>query len=196
MDEAVPEARGEPTRAPADRTASRMVEVWDLPLRLWHWLLAGFVLVAWFTPNVHDGLHRFAGYTVIGLLAFRLVWGVYGSRYSRFRMVRARLRAAPRYLLNLRRGITGRYIGLNPAGTLMLVALLLTLAISTISGAMAVTVTFFGIWWVEDTHAYSSDIVMVLVVLHVAGVVLMGTLQRENLIRAMFTGRKRIRHHP
>jgi cytochrome b len=173
-----------------------MVDVWDLPLRLWHWALAICVLIAWFTPTVYDGLHRFAGYTVIGLLAFRLIWGVYGSRYSRFRMVRARLRAAPRYLLNLRRGITGRYIGLNPAGTVMLVALLLTLAISATSGAMAVTVTFFGFWWVEDTHAYSSDIVMVLVVLHVAGVVLMAILQRENLIRAMITGRKRIRHHP
>ncbi|OAF02328.1 hydrogenase [Bradyrhizobium centrolobii] len=195
MEEAVPEARGASTGSPADRTVSRMVTVWDLPLRLWHWLLAGFVVLAWFTPNVYDGLHRFAGYTVIGLLAFRLVWGFFGSRYARFRMVGVRLRAAPRYLLNLRRGMTGRYIGLNPAGTLMLVALLLTLAVSAISGAMAVTVTFFGIWWVEDTHTYSSDVVIVLVVLHVAGVVLMGILQRENLVRAMITGRKRIRSH-
>lgn len=191
----MPEERGEPRRAPADRTVSRTVEVWDLPLRLWHWVLAVCVLVAWFTPTVYDGLHRIVGYTVIGLLAFRLVWGFWGSRYSRFRMVGVRLRAAPGYLLNLRRGITGRYIGLNPAGTLMLVALLLSLAVSVISGAMSVTVTFFGVWWIEDTHAYSSDAVIVLVVLHVVGVVLMGLLQRENLIRAMITGRKRIRHH-
>ncbi|MDH2350163.1 cytochrome b/b6 domain-containing protein [Bradyrhizobium sp. SSUT18] len=195
MKEAVPEARGEPTRAPADRTASRQVEVWDLPLRLWHWVLAVCVLVAWFTPTVYDGLHRIVGYTVIALLALRLVWGFWGSRYSRFRMVGVRLRAAPSYLLNLRRGITGRYIGLNPAGTLMLVALLASLAVSTISGAMSVTVTFFGVWWIEDTHAYASDAVIVLVVLHVVGVVLMGLLQRENLIRAMITGRKRIRNH-
>lgn len=59
---------------------------------------------------------------------------------------------------------------------------------------MAVTVTFFGVWWVEDTHAYSSDAVIVLVVLHVAGVILMSILQRENLVSAMFTGRKRIRN--
>jgi cytochrome b len=195
MDEAEPDARGEPTRAPADRTASRTVAVWDLPLRLWHWVLAACVLVAWFTPTVYDGLHRIVGYAVIGLLAFRLIWGFVGSRYSRFRMVGVRLRAAPRYLLNLRRGITGRYIGLNPAGTLMLVALLLSLAISVITGAMSVTVTFFGVWWIEDTHAYASDAAIVLVVLHVLGVVLMGLLQRENLIRAMITGRKRIRGH-
>lgn len=195
IEEAVPEARGASDRTPADRTAPRTIAVWDLPLRLWHWALAICVLAAWFTPTVYDRLHRIVGYTVLGLLAFRLVWGFLGSRYSRFRMVGVRLRAAPGYLWNLRRGMTGRYIGLNPAGTLMLVALLASLAVSTITGAMSVTVTFFGVWWVEDTHHYSSDAVIVLVVLHVVGVVLMGILQRENLIRAMITGRKRIRTH-
>nr|GAJ32058.1 cytochrome b [Bradyrhizobium sp. DOA9] len=195
MIEQAPDARGAPDRTPAERTVPRTIAVWDLPLRLWHWALAAGVLAAWFTPSVYDGLHRVLGYTVLGLLAFRLVWGFRGSRYSRFRMVGVRLRASPRYLWNLRRGISGRYIGLNPAGTLMLVALLVSLAVSTITGAMSVTVTFFGVWWVEDAHHYSSDAVIVLVVLHVAGVVLMGILQRENLIRAMITGRKRIRGH-
>ncbi|EJN15173.1 cytochrome b [Bradyrhizobium sp. YR681] len=195
IDEAVPEARGVSDTAPADRTASRTVVVWDLPLRLWHWALAVSILLAWVTPPVYDTLHRMVGYSVLLLLAFRLVWGFRGSRYSRFRMVGVRLRAAPGYLWNLRRGITGRYIGLNPAGTLMLVALLLSIAVSAITGALSVTVTFFGVWWIEDTHAYASDAVIVLVVLHVLGVVLMGRLQRENLIRAMITGRKRIRGH-
>ncbi len=190
-DKAVPAARGVSNRTPADRT----VAVWDLPLRLWHWALAASVLVAWFTPTVYDSLHRIVGYTVIGLLAFRLVWGFWGSRYSRFRMIGVRLRAAPFYLWNLRRGITGRYIGLNPAGTLMLVALLVALAVSAITGALSVTVTFFGVWWIEDTHAWASDAVIVLAVLHIIGVLLMSMLQRDNLIRAMVTGRKRIRHH-
>ncbi|WP_376717336.1 cytochrome b/b6 domain-containing protein [Bradyrhizobium sp. 62B] len=194
IEEAMPEARGASDRTPADRTASRTVAVWDLPLRLWHWAFAACVLAAWFTPTVYDRLHRIVGYTVLGLLAFRFVWGFWGSRYSRFRMIRARLRAAPGYLWNLRRGITGRYIGLNPAGTLMLVALLVSLTVSAVTGAMSVTVTFFGVWWVEDTHHYSSDAAIVLVVLHVLGVLLMGILQRENLIRAMITGRKRIRN--
>ncbi|GLR96078.1 hydrogenase [Bradyrhizobium liaoningense] len=182
-------------RTPANRLVSRTVAVWDLPLRLWHWILAISVLIAWFTPTVYDGVHRIVGYAVIGLIAFRLLWGFMGSRYSRFRMLGVRLRVAPNYLWNLRRGMTGRYIGLNPAGSLMLVALLASLAVSTITGTMSVTVTFFGVWWVEDTHHYSSDAVIVLVVLHVLGVLVMGILQRENLIRAMITGRKRIRHH-
>ena len=125
MTEAAPGARG-----------ATIVQVWDLPLRLWHWALAILVLVAWLTPSTHDRLHRLAGYSVIALLAFRLIWGFAGTRYARFGKLGVRLRAAPRYIWNLRRGITGRYIGLNPAGTVMLVALLLLLAISAITGAM------------------------------------------------------------
>lgn len=193
IEDAVPEARGVSHRTPAERVVPRTISVWDLPLRLWHWALAACILVAWFTPPAHDRLHRIAGYAVIGLLVFRLVWGFTGSRYSRFRMVGVRLRAAPRYLFNLRRGMTGRYIGLNPAGTVMLVALLVAVAVSAVTGALSVTTTFFGVWWIEDTHVYASDAVIVLVVLHVAGVVAMGVLQRENLTRAMITGRKRIR---
>lgn len=169
------------------------IQVWDLPLRLWHWALAILVLVAWVTPNSYDRLHRLAGYAVIGLLAFRLIWGFAGTRYSRFGRIGVRLRAAPRYILNLRRGITGRYIGLNPAGTAMLVALLMLLAVSAVTGAMEVTVTFFGVWWVEDTHVYASYAALVLVGLHVLGVIVIGLLQRQNLVRAMFTGRKHIR---
>ena len=195
MDETEPTSRGTPSGGPAPRTVARIVQVWDLPLRLWHWSLAVCILVAWFTPTVYDRTHRIAGYTVIGLLAFRVIWGFLGSRYSRFRMQWARLRAAPYYLWNLRRGITGRYIGLNPAGTVMQVALLVSLAISAVTGAMQVTVTFFGVWWVEDTHAYSSDAAIILVVLHIVGAIAMAILQRENLVRAMFTGRKHIRHH-
>jgi cytochrome b len=75
----------------------------------------------------------------------------------------------------------------------MSVTLLLLLAVSTISGWMQVTVRFFGVAWVEDLHTYSSDLVMILVIIHVFGVLTMCVLQRENLVRAMITGRKRDR---
>ncbi|MGJ5019309.1 cytochrome b/b6 domain-containing protein [Bradyrhizobium oligotrophicum] len=169
------------------------VQVWDLPLRLWHWMLAVLVLIAWVTPNVHDGLHRIAGYAILGLLAFRLIWGIIGTRHSRFRSLRARLRATPAYLWNLRRGRTGRYLGLNPAGTAMQLALLLLLIVSAVTGAMQVTVRFFGVWWVEDSHEVTSYLLIPLVVLHVAGVVLVSRLQHENLACSMLTGRKLLR---
>jgi cytochrome b len=130
---------------------------------------------------------------VLALIVFRLVWGLAGSRFSRFHSIGRRLRAAPVYLYSLRRGATGRYRGLNPAGTAMLVAMLILLAISTITGWMSTTVRFFGVWWVDDTHGLVSDAVIVLVVIHVLGVIGMSVLQKENLVRSMFTGRKR--HH-
>src|ERR1700755_2955087 len=102
---------------PAHEDAPEMVLVWDWPLRAYHWALAFFVLLAWFTPSKYDGLHRFAGYTVIGLIVFRLVWGFFGSRFSRFHAIGRRLRAAPGYLANLRHGRTGSSRGLHHAGT-------------------------------------------------------------------------------
>ena len=168
-----------------------MVKVWDWPLRLSHWALAVFVLLAWFTPGKHDGLHRFAGYIVAGLIVFRLAWGLFGTRFSRFHAIGRRLRAAPGYLVNLRHGATGLYRGLNPAGTAMLVAMLLLLAVSTVTGWLSTTVRFFGVWWIEDTHGYVSDAVIVLVVIHVVGVLAMCALQKENLVRSMITGWKR-----
>jgi cytochrome b len=178
---------------PARSSAPDMVKVWDWPLRLTHWALAFFVLLAWFTPGAYDSLHRFAGYTVVGLIAFRLVWGFFGTRFSRFHAVGRRLRAAPGYLASLRNGASGRYRGLNPAGTAMLVVMLVLLAISTLTGWMSTTVRFFGVWWVEDTHGWVSDAVIVLVVVHIAGVLVMCVLQKENLVRAMISGWKRRR---
>jgi cytochrome b len=176
---------------PARSDAPDMVKVWDWPLRAFHWSLAFFVLLAWFTPGRFDGLHRFAGYAVIVLIAFRIGWGLFGTRFSRFHAIYRRLRAAPGYLWNLRRGRTGYYRGLNPAGTAMLVAMLLLLAVSSVTGWMSTTVRFFGVPWVEDTHGYVSDAVIVLVIIHVIGVLVMSVLQKENLVRGMITGWKR-----
>ncbi|NPU10991.1 cytochrome B [Bradyrhizobium sp. 83002] len=171
---------------------SDTVAVWDFPLRVWHWALAGFVLVACVTPNTFDRLHRVAGYAVIGLLAFRLIWGLIGSRHSLFARISLKLRAAPQYILGMLRGETGRYLGLNPAGAAMLVVMLALLIVSTISGVMQVSVRFFGVGWIEQAHALSSNAIIALIAVHVIGTLWMSVLQRENLARAMLTGRKRV----
>ena len=170
-----------------------MVAVWDLPLRLFHWALAASVLIAWFSANIFDTVHEIAGYTVLGLIAFRIVWGFAGTRYSRFRSLVQPLRAVLPHLWQIAHGQTGRYLGLNPAGAAMSVALLALLAVSTISGWMQITERFFGVDWVEKLHTWSSNLVLMLVVAHVLGVLLMCALQKENLVRAMITGKKRER---
>ena len=182
MSGAPPSARPEPLPS---------VAVWDWPLRLSHWLLAAAVLTAWFSANVYDMLHEVSGYTALGVLAFRLIWGFAGTRHSRFRNFVRSLRATLRYLAELARGRHARTLGLNPAGAAMALALLASIAVATVSGWMQVTVYFFGVAWVEHVHTWSSHLVMVLVVLHVLGVLLMCALQRENLVGAMITGIKR-----
>jgi cytochrome b len=167
-----------------------MVAVWDLPLRLFHWALAVAVLTAYFSANIFDNLHEVAGYTALALIAFRIVWGFAGTPYSRFRSSVRPFSAVLRYLAQIASGQPGRYLGLNPAGAAMSIALLALLVISTISGWMQITERFFGVDWVEKTHTWSSNLVLALVVIHVLGVLLMCVLQKENLVRAMITGRK------
>lgn len=176
-----------PTVAPAS------VQVWDLPLRAYHWGLAAAVLIAWFSANVLDTVHEVAGYAVLGLILFRLVWGFYGTRHSRFRGLIRPLRFVLRYCWRLAHGQSGRYLGLNPAGAAMAVALLVLLTVSTISGLMQISQRFFGVAWVEAVHTYSSNLALILVVVHVLGVILMCALQKENLVLAMITGKKRER---
>jgi cytochrome b len=179
--------------SPAAGEERATVVVWDLPLRIHHWALAASVLIAWCTANIFDFVHEIAGYTVIVLLGFRLFWGFAGNRYARFRNFVRPLRTVFAYLRQVMRGETGRYLGLNPAGAAMAVALLALLAVSSVSGWMQITERYFGVEWVERVHTWSSNLVLILVVLHVLGVGLMCALQKENLVRAMFTGRKRAR---
>jgi len=179
--------------SPAAEKERATVIVWDLPLRIYHWALAASVLIAWCTANIFDLVHEIAGYAVIVLLVFRLFWGFAGNRYSRFRNFVRPLRTVLSYLRQMTRGETGRYLGLNPAGAAMAVALLALLAISSVSGWMQITERYFGVEWVERVHTWSSNLVLILAMVHVLGVALMCALQRENLVRAMFTGRKRER---
>ena len=162
-------------------------------MRLIHWTLATAVLIAWFTANVFDAVHEIAGYTVIVSLVLRLMWGIAGNRYARLHHSIRPPRTTLNYLRQMMRGETGRYLGLNPAGAAMAFALLLSLAVSSISGWMQITERYFGNEWVELVHTYSSNLVLGLAVLHLLGVLLVSVLQKENLVRAMITGKKRLR---
>jgi cytochrome b len=173
-----------------------MVAVWDLPLRVTHWGLAVSVPAAWLTANVFDAIHELAGYTALGLVAFRVVWGFVGPSYARFANFVRQPAIALRYLWRLRRGRTGHYLGHNPAGAAMAVALLLLAAVSCVSGWLQITERYFGVDWVEQLHAWSSHALLIMAAVHVLGVLLMCALQRENLVVAMITGRKQARPGP
>src|SRR5690349_2549369 len=117
-----------------DNHSRSHVYVWDLPLRIVHWLLAASIVVAWLSAVVFDSLHRQAGYVAIALASFRIFWGFIGSDSARLNRLTFLLPNTIRFLRRLMQGRTGGYVGLNPAGAAMLVASLGLTLISGISG--------------------------------------------------------------
>ena len=169
--------------------------VWDLPTRVFHWTLALSFAGAFLTGDSERwrDIHVLLGYTVLGLIAFRLVWGFVGTRYARFAEFVRGPAVAIRHLAQLVRGHGGHPVGHNPSGAVAILLLLLLGIASGVSG-WAVYEEIGGDW-LEELHEYTSDAMLGLVFLHIAGVLTVSYLQRENLIVAMITGRKRGKAH-
>ncbi|WP_045836597.1 cytochrome b/b6 domain-containing protein [Hyphomicrobium sp. 99] len=171
----------------------RSVKVWDLFVRVFHWLLVITFATAWYTGGIWDQPHLAAGYLVLALVLARIVWGFVGSRYALFSAFVYRPRVIVRYMAEMLRMRTPRYLGHNPAGGAMVIALLAILLVLCITGIMMTTDAFWGVEWVDNLHATASNIALVLVALHVGGVVFASVEHGENLVRAMITGIKRSR---
>jgi cytochrome b len=133
-------------------------------------------------------LHVTLGYTMAGLVAFRIVWGLVGSRHARFSSFVRGPRAVAAYLGSALRGRPEHHSGHNPAGALAIVALL----ILTLAAAASGWATYNEIAgdWLEEVHEAAANTMLFIVVLHVAAVITSSLLHRENLVRAMITGRK------
>lgn len=165
--------------------------VWDLPTRLFHWLLATSFVGAYLTAETerYRDLHLLLGYTLLGLILFRVIWGLAGTRYARFSQFLygpARILA---YLKSLLGGQPEHYLGHNPAGAL---AIFLLLGLGMLTAASGVLL-YFGIGGeeaFEEVHEVCANGMLAVVVIHIAGVVVSSWLHRENLVRAMVTGYK------
>jgi cytochrome b len=184
------------------------VTVWDGFVRLFHWTLVAAFAVAYLSEEERLGLHVWAGYLVFSLVLLRLVWGFIGSERARFRD----FVFGPGQVLGYLKGLTTRraprYVGHNPAGGAMIVALLVALLATTAlgmlmfgahegSGPLGALAAALGLVGeqaaesLEPLHEFFANLTVVLVVVHVAGVAFGSLLHRENLVRAMVTGRKR-----
>jgi cytochrome b len=164
--------------------------VWDLPLRVFHWLLALSFVGAYLTAEserVRD-IHVALGYTFAGLLAFRLVWGLIGSRYARFASFAFGPRAVLAYLGSLVAQRPDHHVGHNPAGSWVIYAMVVLGIITGASGYAVFNDT--GGRWIESLHEGTAAAMLTLVLLHVAGVVVSSWVHRENLVAAMVTGYK------
>ncbi len=167
------------------------VKVWDPLVRLIHWALAAAVIYALMSDESRS-LHKMAGYIAAGLVLVRVVWGFVGSLHARFADFVHSPGDVLAYLRDIARLNPRRYLGHNPAGGAMILALFGLVLVASFSGWLSETDRFFGVYWVEAVHAGSANLLIGLVALHVVGVIVSSLLHGENLIRAMFTGRKPI----
>lgn len=176
----------------AGRTAAQpTVRVWDPLVRVFHWSLVAAFATAWATGEDIMSLHQLAGYLIIALIAIRVVWGLIGGRHARFSDFLYRPTTILRFIKDSFAFRARRHIGHNPAGGAMVIALLLALVATAGSGFMMTTDGFRSVRWVRDVHEIAVDLSLFLIVLHLAGVALASFEHRENLVKAMLTGRKR-----
>lgn len=164
--------------------------VWDLPTRLFHWLLAASFTGAFLTAESERwrDLHVALGYTMIGLIAFRVIWGFIGTRHARFSGFAFSPSKTFAYLRSLLTGKPQHYVGHNPAGSWVIYALLVLGVLSGLSGYA--TYNEIGGEWFEELHEALANSMLALVFVHVAGVLVSSLLHRENLVRSMIDGYK------
>ncbi|MGB4117812.1 MAG: cytochrome b/b6 domain-containing protein [Polaromonas sp.] len=173
---------------PAVKPAKIMV--WDMPTRVFHWMMVLSFTGAYLTAESERWrlVHVTLGYTLGGLVAFRIVWGLVGTRYARFSSFVRGPAAVKRYLVAMVAREPGHDIGHNPAGAVAIVLLLLL--------SIAITVTGWAVYndvggkWAEELHELAADGMLLVILMHIAGVAVASWLHRENLVRAMFDGQK------
>lgn len=167
------------------------VKVWDLPLRLFHWTLVIAVALAFLSAeedSALNGWHVLSGWVAAILIMFRLLWGFIGGEHSRFSDFIRPSRIAG-HLAGLFAGRREADLGHNPLGAVAVVLLLALTAATVWTGAL-------GGGPAEELHEIIGWTLLAMVGLHIAAVVLMSVLQRENLVRAMITGDKPADRHP
>ena len=181
--------------------SQELVKVWDLPLRVFHWLLVAGFFIAYLTEDELLTVHVWAGYLVTGLLVFRLIWGLVGSHYARFSSFLCSPAKLIAYLKDLIALKSQRYLGHNPAGAAMIVLLLISILATVITGfavygadqaagpLAAIGSANEKMW--EEVHEFFANLTLVLVVVHVIGVAVESYIHRENLPRSMLHGFKR-----
>jgi cytochrome b len=185
------------------------VRAWDLPTRLFHWLLVTLIASAWISFQFSEKLgdfnlrwHRWNGYAILVLIVWRLLWGLVGSSTSRFANFVKWPWTAAGYGLDLLRGRDRHFLGHNPLGTYMILALLGLVALQgtlglftlehndTVAGPLKRLVSDEWVKTLSYWHRRGFNFILALVVLHVIANVVYQFLKKDPLITGMITGRK------
>ena len=173
------------------------VRIWDAPTRLFHWLLLVLVALLWWSAEEEKlDLHLTLGLVILGLLVFRLLWGLIGSSTARF----ANFVRGPRAMLAYLSGRAGFLLGHNPVGALSVVALLGLVAVvvglglfasdedGLYAGPLAHLIDPDLSEELTDLHEDSFDVLLVLIAIHVAAIVYYRLIKRDDLLTPMVTG--------
>jgi cytochrome b len=187
-----------PTAQEAPATSTSIV--WDLPIRLFHWLIVAAIAVSWWSAEfrVMD-VHRYSGYTLLGLLTFRIYWGFVGSPTARFAQF---LRGPGSLAQYVREPSAHTAPGHNPLGAWSVAAMLLLLVAQVTiglfvtdidgleSGPLSYLVSFDTSRALADAHEIIFNILLALMALHIAAIFFYLFARRTNLIAPMVTGRR------
>jgi len=179
----------------------KKVGVWDIVVRIFHWGLVVSFFTSWFVGETNYDVHLTFGYAALSLICIRLVWGFVARGHARFSDFIVGPFKTLSYIRARLNGKAPRYLGHNPAGAAMIVALLLTVITICISGvALDAAENFAGplagfrlypyVNPISEVHEISTNLALVLVGLHIAGVVVESLSSRENLVAAMISGKK------
>jgi hypothetical protein len=168
----------------------KSVLVWDMPVRVFHWLLVISFAGAWLTSEseAQQMIHYAFGYSACGLVLFRMFWGVVGTRYARFAQF---IKGPQKTIHHIKSLLTGHHdceLGHNPAGAWVMIFLMVLILLTGLTGYGRVQ-EFFGDL-MGEAHDAIASLAMAVVVVHIAAAIGMSYLQKENLIKSMVTGTK------
>lgn len=167
------------------------VRVWDPLVRIFHWTVVVGIALNYFVLATGKTPHRYVGYGIAAALAVRIVWGFVGSAHARFSDFVTSPRAVLLHLAAAAARRDRRYVGHNPAGGAMVLALMGLIAVTCLTGWMQGLDAFWGVEWIQEVHALCANLIIAMAAVHVFAAIMESVLHRENLILAMFTGRKR-----
>ncbi|WP_375687280.1 cytochrome b/b6 domain-containing protein [Pseudooceanicola sp. LIPI14-2-Ac024] len=167
------------------------VKVWDRFVRTYHWSQAALIAASWLTADDWKWAHERLGYLLAALLAARIAWGFVGPRNARFASFVRPPSEVFSYLGDVRHGHARRYLGHNPAGGAMIVALMTVIAATLLTGWLQTTDIFWGSEAMAELHEGLAVLILVLVAVHLFGVIADSFRHRENLVRAMIDGYRR-----
>lgn len=179
------------------------IMIWDLPTRVFHWLLAATIFYSWFSVDILEDMdqHFYAGYTALTLILFRGVWGFVGSYHSRFNHFPIGIAKVKSHIKSFLLPSSTRYLGHNPLGSLSALIMLSLVLFQTLTGLFSSDgyyvygpfAEIISSQWVSrasDLHALNVNLLFVIIALHILAILFYQFFKKQSLTLSMLTGKK------